>query len=101
MALIEYVQKIYNKYEKHAKPMAKTDEEQAPFEQAPFDSATHCYICEQKLIRREDCVNELDFACFEMHGLNPVRDHCHVTGFYLELAPFQCNLQHQHQLPDF
>jgi transaldolase len=29
MALIEYVQKIYNKYEKHAKPMAKTDEEQA------------------------------------------------------------------------
>jgi hypothetical protein len=55
MALIEYVQKIYNKYEKQQKPMVITDEEQAA-----FDSAARCYICEQKLIRREDCANELD-----------------------------------------
>jgi hypothetical protein len=41
-ALIEYVHMIYNKYEKHPKPMVITDEEQAA-----FDSATHCYICEQ------------------------------------------------------
>jgi hypothetical protein len=42
MALIEYVQKLYNKYEKHRKAMQITDEEQAS-----FDSATHCYICEK------------------------------------------------------
>jgi hypothetical protein len=70
MALIEYVHNIYNKYEKHPKPMVITDEEQAAFNS------------EQKLIRREDCANELDYACFETHGLNPVRDHCHETGFY-------------------
>jgi hypothetical protein len=94
MALIEYVQKIYNKYEKPPKPMVITDERQAA-----FNSATHCYVCEQKLIRREDCANELDYACFETHGLNPVRDHCHVTGFYRGPAHSRCNLQHQ--LPDF
>jgi hypothetical protein len=38
MALIEYVQKIYNKYEKHPKPMQITDEEQVS-----FDSVTHLY----------------------------------------------------------
>jgi hypothetical protein len=92
--LIEYTHMIYNKYEKHPKPMQIRDEEQAS-----FDSATHCYICEQKLIRREDCANELDYACFETHGLNSVRDHCHVTDFYRGPAHSRRNLQHQ--LPDF
>jgi hypothetical protein len=61
--------------------------------------ATHCYICEQKLIRREDCANDLDYTCFETHGLNPVRDHCHITGKYRGAAHSKCNLQHQ--VPDF
>jgi hypothetical protein len=94
MALTEYVHKIYNKYVKHPNPMVITDEEQAA-----FNSATYCYICEQKLIRREACANALDYACFETHALNPVRDHCRVTGFYREPTHSRCSLQHQ--LPDF
>jgi hypothetical protein len=42
-----------DKYEKHSKPMEIADEEEAS-----FDSSTHCYICEQKLIRLEDCATE-------------------------------------------
>jgi hypothetical protein len=74
--------------------MEITDEEQAA-----SDSATHCYICEQKLIRREDCANELDYTCFDTQGLNPVRYHCRVTSVYRGAAHSKCNLQHQ--VPDF
>jgi hypothetical protein len=60
---------------------------------------SHTYIGEQKLIRREDCANELEYACFETHGLSLVRYHCHVTGFYRGPVHSRCNLQHQ--LPAF
>jgi hypothetical protein len=93
-ALIEYTHMIYNKYEKYPKAMQITDEEQAA-----FDRATHCYICEQRLIRREDCENDLDYTCFKTHGLNPVQDHCHISGMYRGAAHSKCNLQHQ--VPDF
>jgi hypothetical protein len=73
--LIRHTNMIYNKYEMHRKTMQITDKEQAA-----FDHATHCHICELRLIRLEDCENDLDYACLETHDLNPVRDHCHITG---------------------
>jgi hypothetical protein len=56
-ALIEYAHMLYNKYEKYPKAMIITDNEQAAFERS-----THCHICEQKLIRREDCADDEQYA---------------------------------------
>jgi hypothetical protein len=45
---------IYNKYDKHPKPMQITDEEQAA-----FDNARHCHICDKLLISREKSENDM------------------------------------------
>jgi hypothetical protein len=88
--LIKYAHMLYNKYEKYPKAMIITESEQAAFERS-----THCHICEKELIRREDCVNDEEYECKKKDGMNPVRDHCHLTGLYKGAAHTHCNLQCQ------
>jgi hypothetical protein len=52
-AVIDYAHMLHNKYEKYPKAMTITESEQTSFERS-----THCHICEQKLIRREDCADD-------------------------------------------
>jgi hypothetical protein len=87
--LIEYARMICDKYEKHLKPMQITDEKRAA-----CDNVTHCNICDQLLIRREICGNDMDYAGFETTGMNPFRDHCHISGKYRCAAQSLRNLQH-------
>jgi hypothetical protein len=87
-ALIEYAHMLYNKYEKYPKAMIITDNEQAAFERS-----THCHICEKELIHREDCANDEEYESKKKDGMNPVRDHCHLTGLYRGAAHAHCNLQ--------
>jgi hypothetical protein len=85
---------IYNKYDKHPKPMQITDEEQAA-----FDNARHCHICDKLLISREKSENDNDYARFETAGRNPITDHCHISDKYRGATHCVCNLQNQ--VPDF
>jgi hypothetical protein len=89
-ALIEYAHMLYNKYDKYPKAMIITESEQAAFERS-----THCDICEKELIRREDCVNDEEYESKKKNGMNPVRDHYHLTGLYRGAAHAHCNLQRQ------
>jgi hypothetical protein len=88
-ALIEWAHMLYNKYEKYPKAMIITESEQAAFEQS-----THCYICKQRLMHRHE-FTESEYEEFKKKGLNAVRDHCHLTGFYRGAAHSSCNLKCQ------
>jgi hypothetical protein len=68
-------------------------------EQAAFDNATECNICNQLPIKRKMCDSDMDYARFETSGTTPIRDHCHITGKYRGAAHTLCD--QQHQVPEF
>jgi hypothetical protein len=63
------VVRIYHDYIDNPQPMVITEEQEAEFQEA-----THCWICEKEL------------------GNDRVRDHCHVSGLYRGPAHNDCNL---------
>ena len=71
--VVELTHKIYKDYYQKPKPLVLTKEEEKEFQ-----SATICYICEERL---------------SLDKKSKVRDHCHFTGKYRGAAHNKCNLE--------
>ena len=65
---------------KNPEPMPELTAEQ----QAAYDTATHCWICE----------DEFTWLDEEIQG-KPHKDHCHITGVYRGPAHARCNLNYR------
>ena len=73
MESLQQIEKELLPYQLEVKPMVMTEEQEAEFQ-----AATHCYMCEELFYEEENWCK--------------VRDHNHATGEYRGAAHFSCNL---------
>ena len=74
MKSLQQIEEELHPYQLEVKPMALTKEQEAEFQ-----AATHCYMCEEIFYEREE-------------NFRKVRDHNHATGEYRGAAHQSCNL---------